>query len=108
MVLDTGGFNLDEQREWPQNSLLVVDRDAKTLKVTPYYYAYRHLAQYVDVGAKRVEITGDALAFKNPDGSIVAVMRTAAAGNQIVSIDGKLLQFAATGNGWVTVNYKPE
>lgn len=108
MVLDTGGFNLDQVRKWPQNSLLVVDREKKTLTATPYYYAFRHLAQYVDVDAVRVDINGDALAFKNPDGSIVAVMRTTAAGNQIVSIDGTLLQFAATGNGWATVNWKPQ
>jgi glucosylceramidase len=107
MVLDTHGTNLDAVRVWNQNALLVVDRDTNELKITPYYYVFRHLTQYVDVNAVRIEISGNALAFKNPDGSIVAVMRTAAAGNQIVSIDGTLLQFAATGNGWATVNWKP-
>jgi glucosylceramidase len=103
MVLDTHGTNLDYERVWNQNALLVVDRDAKQLELTPTYYVFRHLAQYVEVGATRVEINGDALAFENPNGSVVAVMRTTAAGNQIVSIDGKLLQFEASGNGWATV-----
>ncbi len=107
MVLDTHGTNLDYERVWNQNALLVVDRDAKTLKVTPTYWVFRHLAQFVDVGAVRVEINDDALAFQNPDGSVVAVMRTTAAGPQIVSIDGTLLQFEASGNGWATVNWKP-
>jgi glucosylceramidase len=108
MVLDTHGTNLDADRVWNQNALLIVNRDTGELTVTPYYWVFRHLTQYVDVNAKRVQISGDALAFQNPDGSVVAVMRTAAAGTQIVSIDGTLLQFEATGNGWVTVNWQPE
>ena len=39
MVLDTVGKSLDN---WPQNALLVVDRTAKKLIVTPAYYAFRH------------------------------------------------------------------
>jgi glucosylceramidase len=108
MVLDTHGTNLDADRVWNQNSLLVVNRDTGELVITPYYWVFRHLTQYVDVNAKRVQISGDALAFQNPDGSVVAVMRTGAAGTQIVSIDGTLLQFEATGNGWATVNWQPE
>jgi hypothetical protein len=43
MVLDTEGVNLDETRSWPQNALLAVDMQAKTLQVTPTYYVFRHI-----------------------------------------------------------------
>ena len=70
MVLDTVGKSLGN---WPQNALLVVDRSAKKLIVTPAYYAFRHFSQYVAPGATRIKISGstDAVAFKNPDGSII-------------------------------------
>lgn len=106
MVLDQHGTNLDAVRVWNQNALLVADTSSKKLVATPAYYVFRHLSQFVEPQAKRVDISGDALAFKNPDNSVVAVVRTGAAGNQIVSIDGTLLQFAATGNGWATVYWK--
>jgi glucosylceramidase len=105
MILDTHGTNLDNVRVWNQNALLIVDRDAGELIATPAYYVFRHLAQYVEPEAVRVAIDGNALAFKNPNGSVVAIMRTSSAGAQTVSIDGTLLQFEASGNGWVTVNW---
>ena len=50
----------------------------------------------------------DTVAFKNPDGSIVAVIyNSGAAKTSIVSIGGKKLQCAVPGNGWATVNYTP-
>jgi glucosylceramidase len=84
MVLDTVGMSLDA---WPQNALLVVDRAAKKLIVTPAYYVFRHFSQYIAPGATRIGTSGssdafkganntafnslNALAFKNPDGSII-------------------------------------
>ncbi len=52
---------------------------------------------------------GDAVAFKNPDGSLVvaAYNSGAANSNYVVSIGGKRFQFAMPGNGWATVRYKP-
>jgi glucosylceramidase len=106
MVLDKDGHNLDTERPWPQNSLLWVDRNARTLNVTPAFHVFRHLSQFVDPGATRVATSGgDALAFKNPDGSLVAVIFNSGGAKQsIVSIGGKLLQFDMPGNGWATVN----
>jgi glucosylceramidase len=109
MVLDTHGSNLDMVRVWNQNAMIVVDTGAGTYRATPYYYVFRHFAQYVDAAATRVGITGEAVAFQNTaDNSVVAIVRTTGPGTQIVSIDGTLLQFEATGNGWATVNWKPE
>ena len=90
MVLDTAGKNIDWMRHWPQNALLLVT-SSKTLTVTPAYYVFRHVSQYVDPGAKVVGTSGgDALAFKNPDGTIVAVVyNSGAAKTMTVAIGGK-------------------
>lgn len=108
MVLDTIGTGIDAGRLWPQNALLTVDTTAKTLTATPAYYVFRHFSQYVAPGAKRVATSGtpvDALAFKNPDGSIVAVMYNAgtAARTVTLSIGGARLQLSVPASGFATV-----
>jgi glucosylceramidase len=49
---------------------------------------------------------GDALAFKNPDGTLVAIVHNAeaAAKNLVVAIGGKKLGFMVPANGFATVN----
>lgn len=70
MILDTYGKSLGN---WPQNALLVVDRSAKKLVITPVYYVFRHFSQYIAPGATRLGTggTNEILAFQNPDKSII-------------------------------------
>jgi len=108
MVLDKGGLGIDDTRKWPQNALLVAD--SGTVTATPAYYVFRHFSQFIDPGARRVDATGgDAVAFKNPDGSLVAVMYNSGGANNsyVVAIGGKKLQFAMPGSGWATIKYGP-
>ena len=108
MVLDKMGYGIDNTRKWAQDSLLFVDGGQITQ--TPAYYVFRHFAQFVDPGAKVVSASGgDAVGFKNSDGSIVAVMYNSGSANSsyVVSIGGKKFQFAMPGSGWATVKYKP-
>ena len=108
MVLDPGGLGIDDTRKWPQNALIVANSGSLTM--TPAYYVFRHVSQFVDVGAKVIATSGgDAVAFKNPDGSLVAIMYNSGSANSsyVVSIGGKKLQFAMPGNGWATVKYGP-
>ena len=108
MVLDKSGLGIDTTRDWKQDALLVADGGAVT--ATPAYYVFRHISQYVAPGATVVGTTGgDALAFKNADGSLVAVMYNSGAANPsyVVAIGGKKLQFAMPANGWATLKYKP-
>ena len=77
--------------------------------ITPTYYVFRHLAQYVEPGAVRVGTQGgDALAFKNPDGSIVTVMYNSGQGDAqtTLSVGGTMVQFSIPGRGWATVNWQ--
>jgi glucosylceramidase len=109
MVLDNIGIGIGGQsRIWPQNALLTVDRTARTLTATPVYYVFRHVSQYVQPGAKRVATSGssvDALAFKNPDGTIVAIMYNSgsAAKTTTWSMGGAKLQISVPGNGFATL-----
>jgi glucosylceramidase len=105
MVLDTVGVGIDTTRVWPQNALLTVDTATRTLNVTPTYYVFRHVSQFVATGAKVVATKGgDALAFKNPDGSLVAVIRNAGAARTMTLAAGdKKMQLAIPADGWATV-----
>jgi glucosylceramidase len=99
MVLDTNGLNNNSGAKWPQNALIVVDKNAKTYKLTPAYYVFHHVSQYLKLPATLINTSGDYLAFKNADGSYaVAVYNKSAAKNMIVSVNNKKLQFAAPDN----------
>jgi glucosylceramidase len=106
MVLDTAGKNLDDQRPWPQNALLVVDRAAKRLIETPAYFVFRHFSYFVDPGAIRVEATGgDAIAFKNPDGRLVTIVHNAGsqAAATSVAMGGSTFQVQVPAQGFATL-----
>ena len=108
MVLDNVGKGIDTSRDWAQDSLLTVS-GGKITK-TQAYYVFRHFSQFVDAGATVVKTSGsaDSVAFKNPDGSLVAVVYSSAAkSNYMVAIGGKKLQFSIPAGGWATVKYKP-
>jgi glucosylceramidase len=104
MVLDTQGRSLDG---WPQNALLVVDRAARTVTETPAYYVFRHYSHYIAPGATRIETTGtpDAVAFLNPDGSIVTEVYNSANSSvtMIVDVGGTSYQFDVPAHGWATL-----
>ncbi|MEI9938652.1 MAG: glycoside hydrolase family 30 beta sandwich domain-containing protein [Pseudomonadota bacterium] len=108
MVLDKSGLGNDTTRDWKQDALLVADGG----KVTPTaaYYVFRHFSQYVAPNAAVLTATGgDAVAFKNPDGSYVVVMYNSGAANPnyVVAVGGKKVQFAMPAAGWATVKVKP-
>lgn len=108
MVLDSVGMSLDN---WPQNALLVVDRSAKTLTVTAAYYAFRHYSQYIAPGATRISVSGskDALAFKNPDGSIVTEIYNASSSSKTttLALASAFYKFDVPSHGWATLRVTP-
>jgi len=109
MVLDTVGKGNDMVRQWSQDSLLIVNTSSKTMTPAPAFYVFRHLSQFVQPGAQVVATTGgDAVAFKNPDGSIITTLyNSGAAKTFIVSVKGQKLQFGMPANGWATLNVTP-
>lgn len=106
MVLDTGGFNLDKARPWPQNALIAVDTEKKTYRLTPAYYVFRHIGQFVQPQAKRVALTGgNGLAFLNPDDTLVVVLHNAEESVESITlaVDGETLAVEVPAKGWASV-----
>ena len=60
---------------WTQNSLVTVDTVAGTYRYTPDYYVLKHLSHFIKSGAHFISCgSQDALAFLNPDHSVVIVV----------------------------------
>jgi glucosylceramidase len=85
----------------------VVDRSTQELIVTPAYYVFRHFSQYINPGATRVAINGsdDALAFLNPDGSIIVEVYNGSDASVATSVGvaAKTYQFDVPAHGWATL-----
>jgi len=74
---------------WAQNSLVVVDAEAKTYRYSNEYYLLKHVSHFVQPGAKKLETSGefkDVLAFLNPDKSIVVVVANQGPAEKVVNI----------------------
>ncbi len=104
MVLDTYGKSLGN---WPQNSLLVVDRSAKKLIITPAYWVFRHFSQYIQPGATRIGTSGsdDVLAFVNPDGDVITQVYNKNNSQKELTIEvaGELYRFTVPAHSWATL-----
>ncbi|HMH15792.1 MAG TPA: glycoside hydrolase family 30 beta sandwich domain-containing protein [Edaphobacter sp.] len=62
---------------------------AKTFRYNHDYYLLKHLTHFVDIGAKRLEATGtcdDSLAFVNPDGTVVLLLRNELPDSQMLQV----------------------
>jgi glucosylceramidase len=74
MVLEKGGRST---WGWDQNSMICIDGNKVTYN--PEFYVMWHFSHFIEPGAYRLETegpwSGNALAFDNPDGSRVAVVR---------------------------------
>lgn len=103
----------------------MVDRSAKKLVVTAAYYAFRHYSYYIAVGATRIGVTGNstaykglsntafntlnALAFKNPDGSVIVQLYNMGGSSQTTTVgvgsalSQTLYQFSVPSHGWATL-----
>lgn len=72
MVLEQGG---ESTWGWKQNSMISIDKTRRRVIYNPEYYVMRHFSGLMRRGARRVGLTGslagNAVAFENPDRSIV-------------------------------------
>ena len=82
---------------WAQNALVSVDTSAKTFRYNHDYYLLKHVTHFVDIGARIAEATGtcdDALAFVNPNGSVVLLLRNEVAHAQMIQVQVQDRTFA--------------
>jgi glucosylceramidase len=63
---------------WKQNSMMTVDPADRKRTNNPEFYVMKHFSHFVVPGARRIGLrgpwTGNAVAFRNPDGQIVLVL----------------------------------
>ncbi|RXS94625.1 beta-glycosidase [Silvibacterium dinghuense] len=74
---------------WPQNSLLTVNPADRSYHWNHEYYLLKHASHFVKPGARRLDLDGtmnDALAYANPDGSVIVLLRNASAQERPVDL----------------------
>jgi glucosylceramidase len=79
MVLKPDGKSIDSKRPWPQNSLITIDPENRTVRYTPLFGAIGSFSRFVPPGSRMIETEGgsaeaDALAFVDPAGRVVVVL----------------------------------
>jgi glucosylceramidase len=76
MVLPAGG---ESTWGWKQNSMVTVDLATQEVAYTPEFHLMKHFSRFIEPGAVRLglrgEWTGNAVAFRNPDGARVVVIQ---------------------------------
>jgi glucosylceramidase len=95
---------------WAQNSLVSVDSAAKSFHYTHDYYLLKHLTHFVELGARNLETSGtcdDAIAFVNPDNSLVLLIRNELSHPQRVEVhvrnQAAMVELPADSIGTLTV-----
>lgn len=89
---------------------MMYDVDKKELKKKLSYYYIHHLSHYIKPGAKRVAVTKytdklEVTAFKNLDGSVIAVILNRSGNDMpvVIRMDGGSGEFMSPANSIVTV-----
>ena len=96
MSLDEGGIST---WGWKQNSLVSVDTTNNTYKYNHEYFLLKHVSHFVQPGAKFLETSGsfdNLLAFKNPDSSIILVMRNNEDADREINMQLDMKSFSIT------------
>jgi len=75
MVLEPGGRST---WGWNQNTMITVDKATREVTYTHEFHLMKHFAHFIRAGARLLEISGElasnAVAMKNPDGKLLAVV----------------------------------
>jgi glucosylceramidase len=97
IVLDELGMSIDAKQPWPQNAAIVVDKTSGAVTYTPMFWGTRHFSGVVDVGASLLQISpenSDAIAFENPDGTLVVELLNESTTTKNVKVAAKGMNFA--------------
>jgi len=104
LALDKDGIS---RWGWRQNSLISVDQQKKSFVFNFEYYLLKHVSHFVMPGARLLETSGlnnNVLAFINPDGSVVIVLRNEGKSDKkiIIKIDNKEISPVLNGDSFNT------
>jgi glucosylceramidase len=104
MVLEKGGWS---GWNWQQNAMISIDTVTKKVVYNPQYYVAKHFSYYVKANAKKIKSSGsfaDNVVFRNPDGSIIAVLSnsTTSAKTVAVSFGTQMINVSMPQNSFAT------
>ncbi|GIZ09734.1 hypothetical protein [Flavobacterium sp. UMI-01] len=73
MVLEKKGMS---SWGWPQNAMVLIDKEAKTIRYTDEFYLYKHLSHYVQPGDHYLKSSEgkNHIAFKLKDGRVMVLV----------------------------------
>lgn len=74
MILDESGMST---WGWKQNAMITINRYSRVAIYNFEFYVMKHFSHFITAGARRIKTAGyndEALAFKNPDGSIIVAL----------------------------------
>ena len=85
MVLDETGKSA---WGWPQNSMVVIDKQSKKIKYTDEFYLFKHLSHFVQPGDHFLKSSEgkNHLAFKLKDGRVMVLVNNPDKENKIIKI----------------------
>ncbi|WCT13404.1 glycoside hydrolase family 30 protein [Mucilaginibacter jinjuensis] len=95
---------------WRQNSLVSIDSAKKSYSYNYEYYLLKHVSHFVKPGATLLKIQGsydDLLAFRNPDGNIIIVIRNSGREPRTVrlKISGRIINQTLAADSFNTLVY---
>lgn len=111
MVLEKGG---ESTWGWRQNSMISIDPENEEVIYNPEFYLMKHLAAFVQKGAVRIGLkgawTGNALAFKNQDNSIIVAAHNPLTEerNLILEVENMKYKFEIEAESFNTIEVKAE
>jgi glucosylceramidase len=105
IALEDGGIS---RWGWSQNSLVSINKQAKTFQYNYEYYLLKHVSNFVKPGAKLLKTTGDftnLLVFKNPDNSLIFIMQNDSSVDKQISmnVDGKYISLLLKADSFNTL-----
>ena len=86
MVLEKGGKS---NWGWVQSAMISIDTALKKVTYNPEYYVSKHFSYFVNPNARYIKMKGtynDKVAFINPNGDIVLVVRNSQASSSVAGI----------------------
>lgn len=88
MILDEKGENTSPN-PWHQNAPITVHSTTNEVTYNPQYYLTKHFSHYIAPGARRIQTSGnygDKIAFQNPDGEIILIVKNSGSVDYPVAI----------------------
>jgi glucosylceramidase len=110
MILDAD-YNYVSWMTRAQNSMITITPATQTVRYNPEFYIMKHWSYYIRVGAVRVHSTNSsgslrAVAFKNPDGTVILEVQNTGSGtvSPLIRVGTKEFMPALAGSSVNTLN----